>query len=96
MPTDTDGQALRRVARRVALNTMLDRAGDQRASADVRQVVGFYLDALKDRLESEADAGGIADRALRLAAIREIEAFEDGEDDPTKRTRYPVIVLPWP
>jgi hypothetical protein len=95
-PTDTDGQALRRVTRRVALNTMLDRASDSRASADVRQVVGFYLVALKERLQSQADAGGVADRALRLAAIREIEAFERGEDDPTKRTRYPVIVLPWP
>lgn len=95
-PSDTEGQALRRVTRRVALNTMLDRAGDQRASADVRQVVGFYLVALKERLQSQVDAGGVADRALRLAAIREIEAFERGEDDPTKRTRYPVIVLPWP
>jgi len=95
-PSEPDAQALRRVTRRVALNTLLDRAGDVRASADVRQVVAFNLVALKERLQSQADAGGVADRALRLAAIREIEAFERGEDDPTKRTRYRVIVLPWP
>ena len=96
MPATTDAQAMRRVVRRVVLNTLLDRAGDSRASADVRQVAALHLVTLRQTLEGQADTGNVADRALRLAAIREIQAFERGEDDGAKRTRYPVITLPWP
>jgi hypothetical protein len=76
--------------------TMLDRAGDARAAADVRQVVAFHLDALRKRLAAQAAVPSVAEQALREAAVREIEAFFDGEDDATKRTRYAVLPLPWP
>lgn len=89
-------QALQRVLRRVVLNTMLDRAGDARASADVRQVVAFHLDALRQRLQAQGPTNVVANQALREAALREIAVFLDGRDDPTTRTRYPVIALPWP
>jgi hypothetical protein len=93
---DANARALQRVLRRVVLNTMLDRAGDARAPADVRQVVALHLEALQARLEGAAPSGNPAHDALRASALREIEAFFDGEDDPSKRTRYPVIALPWP
>lgn len=88
--------ALQRVVRRVVLNTMLDRAGDARATADVRQVVALHLEMLAERLEADAQSGNAANNALRAAALREIEAFMDGEDVPANRSRYPVIALPWP
>jgi hypothetical protein len=95
-PTGPNNQALRRAVNRVVLNTMLDRAGDPRASADVRQVVAYHLELLHGRLDGTDQTGPLADRALRAAARREIAQFFDGRDDPTKRTRYPVIPLPWP
>lgn len=94
--TTPSAQAMQRVVRRVVLNTMLDRAGDARVSADVRQVVALHLGALKQRLEGMPATRSVADQALREAAVREINAFLAGEDDATKRTRYPVIALPWP
>ena len=93
--TSANDQALQRAVRRVVLNTMLDRAGDARASADVRQVTAMFLQQLADRLEDGRE-GPPAHRALDAAAVREIEAFFDGEDDPTKRSRFTVIPLPWP
>lgn len=96
LPQTPSQAALQRAVRRVVLNTMLDRAGDARAAADVRQVVAFHLDALRKRLEGQAAVPSVAEQALREAAVREIEAFFDGEDDPTKRTRYTVLPLPWP
>lgn len=93
--TSANDQALQRAVRRVVLNTMLDRAGDARASADVRQVTAMFLQQLSDALEEGRD-GPPAHRALDAAAVREIEAFFDGEDDPTKRSRFTVIPLPWP
>lgn len=94
--TTPSQQALQRVLRRVVLNTMLDRAGDARAAADVRQVVAFHLDALRQRLQAQGPTNVVANQALREAALREIAVFFDGRDDPAKRTRYPVIALPWP
>lgn len=94
--TTPSQQALQRALRRVVLNTMLDRAGDARADADVRQVVAYHLDALRQRLQGMAATPAVANQALREAALREIALFFDGRDDPTKRTRYPVIALPWP
>lgn len=94
--TSPSQQALQRALRRVVLNTMLDRAGDARADADVRQVVAYHLDALRQRLQGMAPTPAVANQALREAALREIALFVDGRDDPAKRTRYPVIALPWP
>jgi hypothetical protein len=94
--TTPSQQALQRALRRVVLNTMLDRAGDARADADVRQVVAYHLDALRQRLQGMAPTPAVANQALREAALREIAMYFDGDDDPAKRTRYPVIALPWP
>ncbi|MBX3175031.1 MAG: zinc-dependent metalloprotease [Gemmatimonadaceae bacterium] len=89
-------QALRRAVQRVVLNTMLDRAGDQRAAPDVRQVTAMQLKQLAERLAAVAPGGPPADQALRESAVREIAAFFDGDDDPAKRSRFTVIPLPWP
>jgi hypothetical protein len=89
-------QALQRAVRRVVLNTLLDRAGDGRASADVRQVIALRLRMLRERVAAAGASGSAADQALRAAAVREIARFEAGDDDPASRTRYSVIPLPWP
>ena len=94
--TTPSQQAMQRTLRRVVLNTMLDRASDPRTSADVRQVVAWHLDALQRRLERQAPNPSVADDALRETALRDIARFEDGRDDPSTRTRYTVIPLPWP
>lgn len=92
---DAGAQALRRTVQRVVLNTLLDRAGDRQALAEVRQAAEWQLTELDKRLEA-ATGGTVADQALRASARREIEAYLDGEDDPAKRSRFPVIPLPWP
>jgi hypothetical protein len=96
-PASTNGghQALRRAVRQVVLNTLLDRAGDQRALADVRAMSAMHLDLLRSRL-SAITGGSVADRAQRAAAIRQITRFFEGEDDPEMRSRFAVIPLPWP
>jgi hypothetical protein len=88
-------QALRRAVQRVVLNTLLDRAGDQRAMAEVRQAAEWQLQKLDERLAS-ATGGSVADQALRASARREIARYFAGQDDPAKRSRFPVIPLPWP
>lgn len=90
-----NAQALRRAVQRVVLNTLLDRAGDKQALAEVRQGVEWRLQKLQAQL-SGAAGGSAADQALRSAARREIAAYFGGEDDPSKRSRFPVIPLPWP
>ena len=96
-PASANGghQALRRAVRQVVLNTLLDRAGDQRALAEVRAMSAMHLDLLKNRLVAMT-GGSVADRAQRAAAVRQITRFFEGEDDPDTRSRFPVIPLPWP
>lgn len=93
--TNANEQALRRAVQRVALNTMLDRAGDRAALAEVRAIVEMQLGALDKRLAG-ASGGSAADQALREAARRDIARYFDGSDDPAKRSRFDVIPLPWP
>jgi hypothetical protein len=88
-------QALRRAVQQVVLNTLLDRAGDKEALAEVRSICAMHLDLLKNRL-SAASGGSPADRAHRASAIRDINRFFAGEDDPEARSRFAVIPLPWP
>ena len=88
-------QALRRAVQQVVLNTLLDRAGDKEALAEVRSICAMHLDLLKNRL-SAGSGGSPADRAHRAAAIRDIDRFFAGEDDPGTRSRFTVIPLPWP
>ena len=93
--SDPGAQALRRTVQRVVLNTLLDRAGDARALAEVRQGAEWQLQQLDARLGA-ASGGSPADQALRAAARREIARYFDGADDPAKRSRFTVIPLPWP
>ncbi len=88
-------QALRRAVQQVVLNTLLDRAGDKEALAEVRSICAMHLDLLKNRL-SGASGGSPADRAHRASAIRDINRFFAGEDNPEARSRFAVIPLPWP
>ena len=92
---DPHVQSLRRTVQRVVLNTLLDRAGDKDALPDVRAVTAMHLEQIDQRLAA-ATGGSPADRALRASARREIARALDGEDDPTKRTRFVVLPLPWP
>jgi hypothetical protein len=79
----------------VVLNALLDRAGDRQALAEVRSICAMHLELLKNRLAA-ASGGSPADRAHRAAAIRDINRFFAGEDDPEARSRFAVIPLPWP
>jgi hypothetical protein len=88
-------QALRRAVRQVVLNTLLDRAGDRQAMAEVRALSALHLDLLRTRL-SGMTGGSVADRAQRTAAIRQITRFFEGEDDRETRSRFAVVPLPWP
>jgi hypothetical protein len=93
--TEPGAQALRRTVQRVVLNTLLDRAGDQRALAEVRQAAEWQLQKLDERMAGMS-VGSAADQALRGSARREIGRYFEGNDDPTKRSRFVVIPLPWP
>ncbi|MGQ0713673.1 MAG: zinc-dependent metalloprotease [Gemmatimonadaceae bacterium] len=93
--TDAGHQALRRAVQQVLLNTLLDRAGDQRALAEVRATCALHLDLLRSRL-SAATGGSPAERAHRASVIRQITRFFEGDDDREERSRFTVIPLPWP
>jgi hypothetical protein len=93
--TEAGAQALRRTVQRVVLNTLFDRAGDQRALAEVRQAAEWQLQKLDERLAGLSGGSG-ADQALRASARREIAQYFDGDDDPARRSRFAVIPLPWP
>ena len=92
---DPHVQSLRRTVQRVVLNTLLDRAGDKESLPDVRAVAAMHLVQIDQRLAT-LTGGSPADRALRASARREIARALDGEDDPTTRTRFNVLPLPWP
>ena len=92
---DPHVQSLRRTVQRVVLNTLLDRAGDKEALPDVRAVAAMHLQQLAQRI-APTTGGSPADRALRASAQREITRALAGEDDPTTRTRFGVLLLPWP
>ncbi len=88
-------QAMRRTVQQVVVNTLLDRAGDAETLAEVRSVCELHLTALRARAIGMA-GGSAADRALRAKTVRDIDRYFAGDDDPKSRSRYPVIVLPWP
>jgi hypothetical protein len=81
--------------RQVVLNTLLDRAGDRQAMAEVRALSAMHLELLRTRLAGMT-GGSVADRAQRTAAVRQITRFFEGEDNPEMRSRFAVIPLPWP
>ena len=88
-------QSLRRTVQRVVLNTLLDRVSDKESLPDVRAVAALHLEQLDQRLTTMT-GGSPADRALRAQARREIATAFAGDDDPAKRTRFEVLILPWP
>lgn len=87
--------AVRRAVQQVVLNTLLDRAGDSAALPEVRAVLEMQLSALRTRLAGMT-GGTAADRALRAKAVRDIERYFEGDDDPRGRSRFAVLALPWP
>jgi hypothetical protein len=96
-PASTNGgsQALRRAVQQVVLNTLLDRAGDAEALPEVRATLELQLAALRARLGA-ATGGTAADRAMRAKAVRDIDRYFEGQDDPRTRSRFAVLPLPWP
>ncbi len=84
-----------RATQRAALDALLDLAGDTSAMPEVRAIAAHHLAQLDARLAGAPGAVG-ADAAHRSSARRDIARFMAGDDDPAKRTRYPVITLPWP
>ncbi|TVR59642.1 MAG: DUF5117 domain-containing protein [Gemmatimonadales bacterium] len=86
---------LRRVVQRVALDVLLDRAGDAGALPQVRAAAEYHLAALHDDLRGRS--GGTPEARAHLAqATRDLERYFDGRDDPDARSRFPVVPLPWP
>jgi hypothetical protein len=92
---EPNAQALRRTVQRVVLNSLLDLAGNKDALAEVRQAAEWQLRKLDERIAGMT-GGSAADQALRASARREIARYLEGGDDPTKRSRFQVIPLPWP
>jgi hypothetical protein len=87
--------ALRRVAQRATLDAMLDLAGSAAATTLVRGTTEQHLGQLRQRLAA-APGGTPAERGHRAAAVRDIERYFDGRDDPAARPRPAPIPLPWP
>jgi hypothetical protein len=86
---------LERAVQRVVLDGLLDLAGDARALPEVRAVAELHLEQLEERIDG-APGTIPEERAHRAAALRDIERYFDGEDDPSRRSRFPVVPLPWP
>jgi hypothetical protein len=85
--------ALRRVAQRATLDAMLDLAGSSNATPAVRAITEQHLTTLRQRLAGTAPA---AERPHRATAVRDIDRYFDGRDDPAARPRPAPIGLPWP
>jgi len=85
----------RRTVQRVVLNSLLDLAGNADATPEVRSVAEYQLARLQATL-TRASGGAVEDQAHRAAALRDIERYFDGGDDPESRSRFPVVPLPWP
>ncbi len=95
-PATTAARApYQRIAQRATLDALLDLAGNARAMPDVRAVASAHLLRLQGQL-AQASSGTDAASAHRSAAARDIQRFVDGRDDPAARTRFPVLILPWP
>lgn len=86
---------IERAVQRAVLDGVLDLAGDARALPEVRAVAEFHLEALRGRIEG-VSGGAPEERAHRSAALRDIQRYFDGDDDPSRRSRFPVVPLPWP
>jgi len=93
-PRESEG-ILQRTVQRAALDGLLDLAGSPRALPEVRAGAELHLDALRVAIGREP-GGTPAARAHRATALRDVERYFRGEDDPQTRPRFPIIPLPWP
>lgn len=89
---------LERVVQRVVLDQMLDLGGDARALPEVRAVTDLHLQELRERIAAQRGRPGetVEERAHRGAALRDLDRYFAGEDEPSRRSRFPVVPLPWP
>lgn len=88
-------RAMERVVERVVLDEILDLAGDGRATPEVRAAAAHHATEIRDRAAGRG-VDAPEDRAHGATALRDIDRFLDGRDDPGARPRYPVVPLPWP
>lgn len=94
-PASSAERAVLRASQRAALDVLLDLAGDARALPDVRAAAVLELRRLDARL-ARVFTTDDAQRAHVETARVDLARFFAGDDLPSKRPRYPVIVLPWP
>lgn len=87
-----DLRPLKEVSERAVLDGLLDLAGSRRATAQVRAVVEWHLARLRTRLSGMSGTSG----AHVAMALRDIDRYFDGRDDPARRPRPAPIPLPWP
>ena len=95
LPANVSERAVLRASQRAALDELLDLAGDTRALPDVRAQAYDAVGRLDARLAA-MQLTAAPERAHVAQARRDIARFMAGDDDPAKRPRYPVLVLPWP
>lgn len=93
-PAKSNERAVWRATQRAVLDKLLDLAGSATAMPDVRAHATQAVKQIDTRLATMT--GDAATRAHVTQARHDIAAFLDGDDDPAKRPRYPVITLPWP
>ncbi|MEX2570087.1 MAG: zinc-dependent metalloprotease [Gemmatimonadota bacterium] len=94
--SDPQDPALRRVAQRAALDALLDLAGSEDATSDVRAVTEHALQQLRSSLDDAPAAAGAEAAGHRAAARRDIDRYFAGDDDPELRPRPEPVPLPWP
>jgi hypothetical protein len=87
--------ALRRAAQRAALDGMLDLAGSEDATPEVRAVTELHLSRLRDQIDRQV-TGGAEEQAHRATARRDIALYFDGRDERSRRPAAQPIPLPWP
>jgi hypothetical protein len=92
---DAMDQSLRRTMQSVVLNALMDLGGDARVVPEVRAPIDHAVDRLGSRL-AWASGGGATWEAHRAAAARSVARYFAGEDDPSTRSRFPAVPLPWP
>jgi hypothetical protein len=95
LPANPAERAMLRASQRAALDMLLDLAGDGRALPDVRAAAMHELRKLETRLARAIVTDDMQRAHIETARV-DLDRFFDGDDQPTRRPRFPVIVLPWP
>jgi len=91
-------EALQLVARRAALDGLLDLAGHPESTALVRAAAEAGLERLQKELDRTLRRGRLPApvHALGATARRDIERYFEGLDRPELRPRPAPVALPWP